>query len=72
MDLLVISNKNKSHYVYIKDFNRFICNKRKGKSKKHFCRYCLQSFSGAKVLVEQKNLFKNKWSANFKNKKWFN
>ena len=24
MDLLVITNKNKLHYVYIKDFNRFI------------------------------------------------
>ena len=26
MDLLLISDKNKSHYVYIKDFNRFVCN----------------------------------------------
>ena len=24
MDFLLISNENKSHYVYIKDFNRFI------------------------------------------------
>ena len=29
MDFLLISNENKSHYVYIKDFNRFICNKTK-------------------------------------------
>ena len=29
MDLLLISDKNKSHYVYIKDFNRFMCNKTK-------------------------------------------
>ena len=29
MDLLLISNENKSHYVYIKDFNRFMCNKNK-------------------------------------------
>ena len=29
MDFLLISNGNKSHYVYIKDFNRFICNKTK-------------------------------------------
>ena len=28
MDFLLISNENKSH-VYIKDFNRFICNKTK-------------------------------------------
>ena len=28
-DLLVIPNENKSHYVYIKDFKRFMCNKTK-------------------------------------------
>ena len=27
MDLLLISNENESHYVYIKDFNRFMCKK---------------------------------------------
>ena len=27
MDLLLITDKNKPHYVYIKDFNRFMCNK---------------------------------------------
>ena len=29
MDLLVMKNKDKSHYFYIKDFNRFMCNKTK-------------------------------------------
>ena len=28
-----MSNENKSHYVYIKDFNRFMCNKTKNKNK---------------------------------------
>ena len=28
MDLLLVSNENKSHYLYIKDFNRFMCNKK--------------------------------------------
>ena len=41
IDLLVITNGNKSHYVYIKDFNRFMCDKTKNKNKKRFCRYCL-------------------------------
>ena len=41
MDLLLITGKNKSHYVYIKDFNRFMCNMTKNENKKHFCRYCL-------------------------------
>ena len=31
IDLLLIPNENKSHYVYIKDFNRFMCNKTKKK-----------------------------------------
>ena len=58
MDLLLISNKNISHYVYIKDFNRFMCNKtKKNKNKKHFCKCCLQCFSSEKI---QRNLFKNK------------
>ena len=36
LDLLLISEKNKSHYVYIKDFNRFMCNKAKNKNKNIF------------------------------------
>ena len=42
MDLLMVTDGNKFHYVYIKYFNRFICNKTKNKNKKHFCKYCLQ------------------------------
>ena len=34
MDLLLIFEKNKSHYVYIKDFNRLMFNKTKNKNKK--------------------------------------
>ena len=54
MDLLLISNENKSHYVYIKDFNRFMCNKSKNRNKKHFCKRCLQCFSSEKILIEHK------------------
>ena len=54
MDLLLISNENKSHYVYVKDFNRFICNKTKNKNKKHFCKCCLQFFSSGYVLQKHK------------------
>ena len=54
MDLLLITEENKLHFVYIKDFNRFMCYKTKNKNKKHFCRYCLQCFSGEKVLQEHK------------------
>ena len=44
----------KSNYVYIKDFNRFMCNGTKNKNKKHFFRYCLQCFSSERVLVDHK------------------
>ena len=54
MDLLMITDKNKSHYVCIKDFNRLMCNKTRCKNKKHFCRYCLQCFTSVKVLIEHK------------------
>ena len=54
MDLLLISNENKSHYVYIKDINRFICNKTKSKNKKDFCKYSLQCLNSEKVLIKHK------------------
>ena len=54
MDLLLIFQENKSHYVYIKDFNRFMFNKSKNKNKKYFCRYCLQCFSSERILTEHK------------------
>ena len=56
MELLLISDKNNSHYVYIKDFSRFMCNKTKCRNKKRFCRYCLQCFSSEKVLTEHKKV----------------
>ena len=54
MDLLLIFEENKSHYVYIKDFNRFMFNKIKNKNKKYFCRCCLWCFSSENVLTEHK------------------
>ena len=54
MDLLLIFDENKSHYVYIKDFNRPMFNKTKIKNKKYFCRCCLQCFSSENVLKEHK------------------
>ena len=43
-----------SHYVYIKDFKRFMFNKTKNRNKKCFCKYCLQCFSNESVLTEHK------------------
>ena len=36
MDLLLIFDGDKSHYVYIKDFDRFMFHKIKNKNKKYF------------------------------------
>ena len=38
MDLLLVTNENKSLYVDIKDFNRFMFHKTKNKNKKYFCK----------------------------------
>ena len=48
MDLLLISSEFKSHYVYIKDFDRFMFNKTKNKGKKCFCKNCLHFFRSEK------------------------
>ena len=53
-DLLLISDKNKSHYMYIKDVDRFMCDKTKNKNKKYFCKCCLQCFSSEKLFIEHK------------------
>ena len=36
INFLLMSNENKSHYMYFIDFNRFMCNKTKNKNKKYF------------------------------------
>ena len=54
MDLLLLINDNKSHYVYIKYFNTFMFHKTKNKNKKWFCRSCLQCFSSENVLIKHK------------------
>ena len=52
MDLLLLIDK--SHYVYLNDFDRFMFNKTKNKNKKYFCKSCLQCFSSKNVLTEHK------------------
>ena len=54
IDLLLLIRDNKSHYVYIKGFNRFIFHKTKNKNKKWFCKSCLQCFSSENVLIKHK------------------
>ena len=54
MELLFVTNDDKSHYVCIKDFHRFMFHKTKNKNKKWFCRSCLQCFNKKHVLKNHK------------------
>ena len=54
MNVLMIHEGNKSHYMYIKDFNRLMFNKSKNGEKKWFCTRCLQHFSSESVLNRHK------------------
>ena len=56
IDLLLLIDDDKSHYVYIKDFDRFMFHKTKNKNKKYFCKSCLQCFSSKKILTEHKEV----------------
>ena len=45
MDLLLLIDNDKSHHVYLKDFDRFMFHRTRNKNKNWFCRSCLQCFS---------------------------
>ena len=55
MNLLLITEDEKKHYVLIKDFNSFMYNQTKHKNKKHFCMYCLQCLSSERILENHVN-----------------
>ena len=54
MNLLLITENQNTHYVLIKDFNKFMYNQTKHKERKHFCMHCLQCFSCERVLTDHK------------------
>ena len=56
MDLLLVIDESKSHYVYIKDFDRFMFHKTNNNNKKYFCKSCLQCCSSKNVLTEHKEI----------------
>ena len=49
-DLLLLEEKDKNHYVLIKDFNTFMYDHAFYCRRKHFYRYCLQAFSTPELL----------------------
>ena len=56
MDLLLIFDGAQSHYLFIKDFDRFMFHKTKNKNKNYFWKICLQCFSSKSVLTEHKKV----------------
>ena len=54
IDLLLVMYENKSHYAYIKDFNRIMFHKTKNKNRKYFLKSCLHCFSSKIVSTEHK------------------
>ena len=51
IDLLLIGEENKKHYVVVKDFNTFMYNHTLHRGRKHFCCYCLRAFSTENALT---------------------
>ena len=56
MDIFLVTDENKSNYVYIKDFDRFMFHKTKYKNKEYFCKSCLMFFSSKSALTEHKEV----------------
>ena len=56
MDLLLLFDGYESHYVYIRDSDRFMFHKTKNKNEKIFSKSCLQCFSSKNVPKNHKNV----------------
>ena len=54
-NLLLITEKDKSHYVFIKDLNRLTFSRAKHKDKKRYCMSCLQNFITEEILSNHKD-----------------
>ena len=54
LNLSLITEKDKSHSVFVKDFNRLMFSRTKHKEKKHDCMSCLQSFTTEEILFNHK------------------
>ena len=69
MNLLLVTDGDKSHYVYIKDFDRFVFHKTKNKCKNYFCESCSQCFSSKSMLTKEQfslKIISNKYQFHLK------
>ena len=59
VDILLIDEGEKKHYVFVKDFNIFMYDHVLYHRRKHFCCYCLEAFRIAeKLKCHIKDFFK--------------
>ena len=56
LDFTLLIDKNKSHYVYIKGFDRFMFHKTRINTKNTLAKVFLQCFSSKNVLEEHKGI----------------
>ena len=54
LNLLLITDEEKQHYVLIKDFDRMMFNISKSHHRKHFCMHCLQHFTTKEGLDQHR------------------
>ena len=54
-DLLLIEEKDQSHYVLIKEFNTFMYNQTLDRDWKYFCCYCFRSFTSSQIAERNVN-----------------
>ena len=54
LNLLSITQDNKSHHVFIKDFNKLMYSNTKHKHRKRYCMQCLESFTTEVILSNHK------------------
>ena len=54
LNLLLITEKDISHYIFVKNFNRLMFSRTKHKDKKHYCMSGLQNFTTEEILSNHK------------------
>ena len=52
MNLLVIANGEKTHYCWIKNFNRLLSDQKSHRNQYHYCYYCLHGFT-KRILLDR-------------------
>jgi len=66
IDLLLLEEEDKRHYILISDFNSLMSKYNKDKTKKYFCKRCLHVFSNMKSLNNHKERCNNETCQTYK------